>query len=142
MNLRCGKYKNTYGTNPKNKCYKSIKIIFTQKEYKNWCWKHENVINKLSRPSIDRKNSTKNYTFNNIQIIELTENIRKKKFGSQYVNGTLSNKKRGVSKQGKKWQAKITYNYKCTHLGLFLKKKDAYNAFYNEYYRLYKKYPW
>lgn len=78
MNLRAGKYRHL-GTVAKNKCYKNVFIEFSFNEFKAWCKVHEDTIFNLKRPSIDRVNKDKNYTVDNIQIIELRLNIGKDK---------------------------------------------------------------
>lgn len=141
MNIRAGKYRHLQ---TKNKCknYENIIIEFNLNEYKEWCLKREKYILSLERPSLDRINSLKNYKLENIQIIELKQNISKKKPGNNYLNGPLSNKKRGVRKIKNKFSARITFNNKERHLGMFKSKDDAYTCFYNEYFNYYGKYPW
>lgn len=143
MNIRCGKYKHTQSSEQivKNKRYEGIKIEFTRDEYKDWCLKQQEYILSLSRPSVDRLDSNKNYSLINIQIIELVDNIKKKRPGSRYLNGSLSDKPRGTKKSGNKWIARITYQCKERHIGSFNTKEEAEAAFKAEYYKIYGKYP-
>lgn len=112
----------------------------TRDEYKNYCIENKDNILSLKRPSIDRIDSSKNYSLDNIQIIELRDNISKKKTANNYTN---SFKLRGVriSSSGK-YVARIYIDKKEVNLGSFEKKEDAYNAFYNKYLEIYKKEPW
>lgn len=87
MNLRCGKYKHLQ-TESKNIHYKTVKILFSRIEYKNWCYSNKKIIEILTRPSIDRINKDGNYSLDNIQIIELSENIRKDKTVFTEFTGT------------------------------------------------------
>ena len=87
LNIRCGKYK-AYNTKNKCKSYENISIEFTREEYKQFCLERIGIIESLKRPSLDRKDKTKNYSLNNIQIIELIENIIKDKTIFNYVNNT------------------------------------------------------
>lgn len=86
MNIRCGKYSHLR-TEKKCKNYKNISIEFTREEFKNWCKKNEKTILSLKRPSIDRINNYKNYSLDNIQVIELKHNIRKDKTVFNDVSG-------------------------------------------------------
>lgn len=139
INIRCGKYKHLQNVN-KCKSYEDIKIEMTRDEYKNYCIENKDNILSLKRPSIDRIDSSKNYSLDNIQIIELRDNISKKKTANNYTN---SFKLRGVriSSSGK-YVARIYIDKKEVNLGSFEKKEDAYNAFYNKYLEIYKKEPW
>jgi len=85
INIRCGKYKHLQ-TKEKCKNYDKVEIEFTREEFKNWCWEQQKLIESLTRPSIDRIDKNKNYTLNNIQIIELKYNIRKDK--TKFTNKT------------------------------------------------------
>jgi hypothetical protein len=78
MNIRCGKYIHLQ-TSRKNDSYKGIIIEFSRKEFKRWCIDNSHMILNCKRPSIDRLDKNKNYTLENIQILELEENIRKDK---------------------------------------------------------------
>lgn len=78
LNIRCGKYKHLR-TVEKCRTYENIQVEFTREEYKNWCLLRKDHILNLSRPSLDRKDKNKNYSLDNIQIIELPINIRKDK---------------------------------------------------------------
>ena len=80
LNIRCsnGKY---YHLRTKEKCksYDDILICFTREEFKNFCYLNKNVILNLERPSLDRIDNNKNYSLDNVRIIELKYNIRKDK---------------------------------------------------------------
>ena len=54
---------------------KGIKCLITKIELKILWFRDEAYT--MEKPSIDRKNSKKNYTFDNCQFIELSENSRK-----------------------------------------------------------------
>jgi len=139
INIRCGKYKHLQNVD-KCKSYKSVKIEMTRDEYKDYCIENRDNILSLKRPSIDRIDSSKNYSLDNIQIIELRDNISKKKTANNYTNFS---KLRGVrmSSSGK-YVARICVNKKEVNLGSFEKQEDAYDAFYNKYLEIYKKEPW
>jgi len=139
INIRCGKYKESQTPN-KCQSYKDIKIKMTRDEYKNYCVENKDNILSLEKPSIDRIDSSKDYSLDNIQIIELKDNISKKKTVNQYTN---SSKLRGVRKSGSgKYVARIYIDKKEVSLGSFKNKEDAYEAFYNKYLEVYKKEPW
>ena len=78
LNIRCGKYQHLQ-TKKKCQTYQGIKILFNREEYKKWCWEHQELIESLDRPSLDRIEKTGHYSLGNIQIIELKKNIRKDK---------------------------------------------------------------
>lgn len=139
MNIRAGKYKHLQTEYQKhaNECYKDISIEFTREEYKEWCLNQESYILSLSRPSVDRLDSSKNYSLDNIQIIELSDNISKKKYGNRWKN-----KVRGVRKVRNKWYARITFNYKERHIGSYNTEEEAQTAFNEEFFKLYGKYPY
>lgn len=82
LNIRCGKYKYLQ-TKIKCRTYENIIIEFTREEYKDFCILNANQILKLIKPSLDRKDKTKNYSIDNIQFIELSDNIRKDKIKSK-----------------------------------------------------------
>lgn len=110
MQKRAGKYKHL-ATECKQNNYANIKICFSREEFSKWCWEREDIIKTLQRPSIDRIDNSKDYTFDNIQIIELSENIAKEK-----RKGTLTE---GVC-------------YKCKELknkDLFYKDKRRWSGF-------------
>ena len=72
INSRCN--------NPKSINYKwyglkGIKCLITKEEIKFLWFRNEAYL--MEKPSIDRKNSKKNYTFNNCQFIELIDNVIK-----------------------------------------------------------------
>ena len=145
INLRCGKYKHLQKELQlkKNKKYKGISVDFTREEFKNWCYENKDKILSLSRPSLDRINSSLNYSLDNIQVIELTDNINKKIHGSNYKNGPGSFKPRGAHKtKNNKWEAYITFNNKGRYIGTFDTKEKAQEAFRLEYYKIRGKYPW
>lgn len=84
LNVRCGKYKEN-NTKEKCKTYENINIKFNINEFKKWCINNKDTIYKLKRPSIDRINNNLDYFLENMQIIELSENIRKDK--TVFING-------------------------------------------------------
>ncbi|MGL5078377.1 MAG: hypothetical protein ACRDBG_21470 [Waterburya sp.] len=139
MNIRAGKYRHLQ-TKSKCKNYNNITITFDRNEYKNWCLLRSKDILSLKRPSIDRIDSKKNYDLDNIQIIELRDNIAKKRIGNRYLNGPKSKEIRGVRFNGK-WTARIHFKTKEYHLGTFNTKNEALTAFRNKYFEFYKKYP-
>lgn len=141
MNLRAGKYRHL-GDKSKNKCYSQVYIEFSREEFKAWCAQHLELILKLKRPSVDRIDSHKNYSLQNIQIVELSVNIKRKTTGSAYLNGPKSTKQRGVRKVGKKFEARITYKQKEKYLGVFDTFEKASESFRNAYISLYGKEPW
>ena len=87
MNVRCGKYRHLQ-TEEKCRTYANISVEFSREEYKNWCSARKEDILSLKRPSVDRKDKDKNYSFDNIQIIELKINIRKDKTLFDETHGT------------------------------------------------------
>lgn len=80
LNIRCanGKYK-CYDRNKetKNKCYENVYIKFSREEFKEWCYTNKDKILNLERPSLDRIDKSKDYSLDNIQVLELKDNIRK-----------------------------------------------------------------
>ena len=78
MNTRAGRYRHLQ-TEEKCLTYADVSIEFSREEYKAWCLSREQEILSLNRPSLDRKDKSKNYTIENIQVIELALNIRKDK---------------------------------------------------------------
>lgn len=139
INLRVGKYRDSKA---KNLCYKSIYLEFNQKQYKEWCLLNEKHILSLNRPSVDRIDSSLNYTLDNIQIIELSENCKKKRLGNKYINGPKSNALRGIRKSKyNTWRARITINKKEVHIGTFKTKEQALVAFRNKYIEIWNKEP-
>ena len=140
INTRCGKYRDD--SNKRNKSYLNIKIEFDYKTFKSFCFDNKNIILTLDNPSIDRIDSTKNYSISNMAIIELSENIRKKSKGNKYLTNSFG-VKRGVRKLvNGKFSARIRINNKETHLGVFETENEAYDAFKGEYFKHYNKYPW
>ena len=141
MNIRAGKYRHLQ-TPGKNKCYSNVYIEFTRQEYKNWCLSQKEYILKLKRPSLDRIDYNLNYCLDNIQIIELEDNIRKKRAGNKFLNGSLSNTVRGIRKVNNKWTARITIKKVEKFLGSFNTKEDAKDAFRLAYYKHYNIMPY
>ena len=141
MNIRAGKYRHL-GSKNKNRCYEGICIEFTRNEYKDWCLMNKDKILSLDCPSVDRIDSSKNYNLENIQIINLIENIKKKRYGNSYFNGPLENSTRGIrSARNGKWSARITVNKKEKYLGMFQSKEEALDAFSNAYFEVYNRLP-
>lgn len=142
INIRAGKYRHLQNIT-KCKCYKGITVEFTLEEYKNYCYLNKELILSLTRPSIDRINSNKNYSLDNIRFIELRDNIanENKTKGNKYLTNSFGIK-RGVRKIGNKFSARIFYKGKEIYLGMFANEEDAYDAFKQEYYKIYNKYPW
>lgn len=70
--------------NPKNASYfeNGIRLEMTREDFKAFCKSHKATISKLYKqgktPSVDRIDSHKHYSIDNIQIISLDENIRRK----------------------------------------------------------------
>lgn len=143
INIRAanGLYRKERSDN-KNNVYENINILFTRKEFKDWCFLNKDVILSLKRPSIDRINNKGHYSLDNIRFIELCENIRRKNLGNNYLNGKLSNNKRGITPRYGKFTAKITLNNKCKYLGNFSTKEKAYNAYKKAYFEHYGRLPW
>jgi hypothetical protein len=60
---------------------KNIKLLFTKEQFYNFCEENKDKILNLysdkDQPSIDRVDSSKDYSLDNIQIISLNENRRK-----------------------------------------------------------------
>jgi hypothetical protein len=118
-----------------------LEVLFSRKEYKDFCFSHKEEILNLEKPSVDRIDSSKSYSLDNIRFIELSENIRIKKYGNQYHGGQLSNTKRGIKSVGKKFAARITHRSKEKHLGVFETQEEAYEAYKKEYINIYGKEP-
>lgn len=80
--------------NPKNAPYfaKGIRLEMSRSEFKSFCETHKATIRDLYKqgktPSLDRIDSQGHYSIDNIQIISLSENVRKSNV----------NKNKGVSK--------------------------------------------
>jgi hypothetical protein len=58
-------------------------VCFLNKEDLKFLWYRDSG-HLLKRPSIDRKDSSKNYTIENCQFVELSYNISKEKIGKKY----------------------------------------------------------
>lgn len=141
MNIRAGKYKHLQ-TKHKCKAYEHIEVLIDRPTYKEWCLSQKDLIESLDRPSLDRIDSKGHYELGNLRIIELSDNIRQKRYGNAYMQGPKANKKRGVRKSGNKYIARICIKYKEIHLGTFNTKEEAYDAFSLAYYNHYKTTPW
>ncbi len=144
LNIRCsnGKYRNIR-TKSKCKAYDNILLLLTREELKNYIFNNWEYIDKLKRPSIDRIDSTKHYTLDNIRFIELIENIKRRKVGNSYVNGPKSTIKRGIKKaRNGKFYARICINRKERHIGTFETAEEAYEAFKTAYEKYYNTSPW
>lgn len=80
LNIRCsnGKYFHLRTT---DKClrYETVLIKMSREEFKDFCISNKNIIESLTRPSLDRIDDKGDYSIGNIQIIELGDNIRKSK---------------------------------------------------------------
>lgn len=137
MNIRAGKYRHLQTI---NKCitYQNINVKIERNEFKAWCFENNKDILIMNRPSIDRIDSSKDYTLDNIRIIELEENIQLKRIGNSYLNGPLKYNYRGVRKtKSGKFSARISINNKEIHLGVFETEEQAYNIFRNYYIKHY-----
>lgn len=139
INFRCSKKGQAYG---KNKCYQGISVEFSKEEFKAWCLKQKSNILSLKKPSIDRIDSSKNYSLENIRVIELKDNISRKRYGGTYVNGSKSKSLRGIRKVGKKYAARIWIDGKVIHIGMFFTESEAYEAYRNRFFEAHNKYPW
>ena len=75
LNIRCknGTYHHLR-TVDKCKTYENILILFSYAEFKAFCFNNEALIKTMQRPSIDRINSKKHYSLDNIRIVELIDN--------------------------------------------------------------------
>ncbi len=58
----------------KNKCYKGVKMLIDKDTFVEWFMKHD-----FEGASVDRIDSSKDYSLDNIQMIPVSENIRKDK---------------------------------------------------------------
>lgn len=60
---------------------KGTMLVISKQEFRDWCDKNEKLIMDIYRsgkkPSVDRIDSSKHYSLDNIQILELMENIKK-----------------------------------------------------------------
>jgi len=114
LNIRAGngKYKK-YSTKSKSKYYDNILICFSREEYKNFCTEQKEKILSLVRPSLDRLDAAKDYTLDNIQIVELSFNVAKEK---STINLLLNN-------------ATCTKCSKEMDLGLFQKSSRALTGY-------------
>lgn len=70
---------------PKNYAYKDVKMLVTKKDFVNWFMPRD-----FYRCSVDRIDPKKDYTLDNMQVISLTDNIRKDKLISDGVLSTCS----------------------------------------------------
>ena len=59
---------------PKNSCYAGIKMMISKEDFIKWFMEHD-----FEGASVDRIDSTKDYSLDNIQMISLADNIRKDK---------------------------------------------------------------
>jgi hypothetical protein len=143
LNIRCKKGKYTrYRTKNKCKIYENIEIRFTREEFKSWCWDNQQLIESITRPSIDRIDSKGHYELSNIRIIPLLDNISNKRMGNTYTNGPKSKIKRGIRKSGDKFGARIHIQQREYHLGTFDTEDKAYTVYRETYNEWYGKYPW
>lgn len=62
----------------KNLCYKNIKMLIPKDKFIEWFMKND-----FMNASVDRIDNKKDYSIDNIQLIPLTENIRKDKLKSK-----------------------------------------------------------
>ncbi len=78
MNVRCGNGRYRID-NSKNRSYGSVLIRFTRAEYYEWC--RQNVADIISkrRPSIDRIDPDGDYSLDNIRVLELSENSKRRR---------------------------------------------------------------
>ena len=58
----------------KNQCYKDVEMLIDKDEFVDWFMRHD-----FEGASVDRIDSKKPYSMDNIQLIPLDENIRKDK---------------------------------------------------------------
>lgn len=63
---------------PRNAKYKGISMDIPKEDFINWF-----MANDFEGASVDRIDNTKNYTMDNIQLIPLSENIRKDRIKSK-----------------------------------------------------------
>lgn len=80
MNIRAGKYRHL-GTKVKNRCYVNVRVVMTRAEFRDWCLARKAEILALKRPSVDRVDNNGDYSLANIRVIELKDNIKKKRYG-------------------------------------------------------------
>lgn len=93
-----------HSSSGRNELYKrnGIKLLITRDNFKAWCIERKDKIEEMYRngdvPSIDRVDSSKHYSFCNIQLLEYSENRRK----AGILGGMLTAKKvKAVSLDGK-----------------------------------------
>ena len=72
------KWRLSHTDNPKNKCYAGIKLLVTKDEFVKWFMEND-----FDGASVDRIDSKKDYSLDNLQMIPLDENIRKDKVKSK-----------------------------------------------------------
>lgn len=121
----------------KNKTYETINVIITRDELKQFISNNLTLLKSLKRPSIDRVDSKLDYILSNIRLMELSDNIQRKKPSNGYLNGNFKNKLRGVRKNKKSYSVKMTISGLETYLGSYENKEDAYKCFYTTYLEFY-----
>jgi hypothetical protein len=67
-------YRLNHTDNKKNKCYRGVRMLIDKDTFVKWF-----MANDFKGASVDRIDSTKDYSLDNIQLIPLAENIRKDK---------------------------------------------------------------
>lgn len=67
-------YRLNHCCDAKNKCYNGVQMLIDKETFVNWF-----MVNDFEGASVDRIDSTKDYSIDNIQLIPLAENIRKDK---------------------------------------------------------------
>lgn len=137
MNLRAGKYRHL-GNAHKNACYQNIHIEFSRADFKNWCKERWNEIATLDRPSIDRLDASKNYSLDNLRVVELRENIARKGIGFTDRYGV----KRGVREIAGRFYSRIYFKGKQYSLGGFASKEEAEEAYRLAFVKFHNKEPW
>lgn len=76
----------------KRETYKRIKSLISKEELKFIWFRDKGYL--LKQPSLDRVNTTGDYTFNNCRYIELSENVRRPRSKTKVsINSSLSNLK-------------------------------------------------
>jgi len=118
--------------NPKNINYKyyggkRIKCLITADELKQLWFRDKAYL--MKTPSIDRKNSNKNYTFENCRFIELSKNIAKmnKESKSKLINQyNLEGKFLKSFRSASEVQRKLGYDHGFISVCCLGKRKTAY----------------